>query len=165
VRRAGEHGGDQRALVRRRDAGLDGDREEAHASSVTSTGGRRRVLDWGENLLVLSDWEENLLLLLQALGSSAGDGRRDCDDRIGKDVYCRKGDGGGTGGMLSVSLADAGADAALDDAPEVDAARERRNRLRPDCCLGRRRTWPIQAVRSLLLTSKGEVRDPRRRQQ
>jgi hypothetical protein len=53
VRRPGVHGGDERALVRRRDAGLDGDREEALASSVTSTGGRRRVSDWEENLLLL----------------------------------------------------------------------------------------------------------------
>jgi hypothetical protein len=136
-------GGNERAFVRLRDAGLDGDREEAYASFVTSTGGRRRVSDWGEKLLVPSDWEEEQVLLpvRQALGSAnAGDGRRDCDDRIGKDAYCRKDDVGGNGGVHSVSSADAGADAALDDAPEVDAARESRSRLRLDCCLGRRPT-------------------------
>jgi hypothetical protein len=70
VRRAWAHGGDVRAVARRRDAGLDGYREEAFASSVPSTGGRRRVSDWEENLLLLSDWEENLLLLVRhALGS------------------------------------------------------------------------------------------------
>jgi hypothetical protein len=41
-------------LVRRQDAGLDGDREEALVSSVTSTGGRRYVSDWEENFLLLS---------------------------------------------------------------------------------------------------------------
>jgi hypothetical protein len=100
VRRPGVHGGDERALVRRRDAGLSGDREEALASSVTSTGGRRRV----------SDWEESLLLLpvRQALGSAnAGDGRRGCNDRIGNDAYCRKDDGDDSGGVCSVSSADA----------------------------------------------------------
>jgi hypothetical protein len=100
------------------------------------------VSDW-ENLLLLSDSEETLLLLpvRQALGSAnAGDGRRDCDDRIGKDAYSRKDDGGGSGGAHSVSSADAGADAALDDAPEVDTQLERRSQLRLDCCLGRRPT-------------------------
>jgi hypothetical protein len=87
------HGGDERAVVRRRDAGLDGDCEEALASSVTSTGGRRRVPDWEENLLLLSDCEENFLLLpvRQALGSAnAGEGGRDCDDRIGNDAYAAR---------------------------------------------------------------------------
>jgi hypothetical protein len=136
VRRAGVHGGDERALVRRRDARLDGDREEAFASSLTSTGGRRRVSDWEESLLLLPVWEENLLLPVpQALGSAnAGDGRRDCDGRIGNDAYCRKDDGGGGGGAHSVSSADAGADAALDDVPKEDAALGRRSRLRLDSC-------------------------------
>jgi hypothetical protein len=134
------HGGDERALVRPRDAGLDGDREEEYATSVISTGGRRRVSHWDENVLLSSDWEENWLLLpvRQALGSaSAGDGRRDCDDRIGKNAYSRKDDGAGSGGVHSVSSADAGADAALDDAREADAVLERCSRLRLDCCLGR----------------------------
>jgi hypothetical protein len=79
---------------------LDGDREEALASSVTSTGGRRRVSDWEENVLLLS--------VRQALGSAnAGGGRRDCDDRIGNDAYCRKDDGDDSGGVCSVSSADA----------------------------------------------------------
>jgi hypothetical protein len=79
VRLPGVHGSDESALVRRRDTGLDGDREEVLASSVTSTGGRRRVSDWEENLLFLP--------VRQALGSAtAGDGRRDCDDRIGNDA-------------------------------------------------------------------------------
>jgi hypothetical protein len=66
--------------------------------------------DRKENLFLLSDWEENLLLLpvRQALGSAnAGDGRRDCDDRIGNDAYCRKDDGDDSGGVYSVSSADA----------------------------------------------------------
>jgi hypothetical protein len=65
--------------------------------------------DWEENLLLLSDWEENLLLpVRQALGSAnAGDGRRACDDRIGNDAYCRKDDGDDSGGVYSVSSADA----------------------------------------------------------
>jgi hypothetical protein len=102
-------------------------REEALASPDPSTGGRRRV----------SDWKETLLLppARQALGSAnAGDGRCDRDDRIGNDAYCRKDDGAGRGGVHSVESADAGADVALDDAPEVDAALERRSRLRHDCC-------------------------------
>jgi hypothetical protein len=42
------------------------------------------------------------------LGSAnAGDGRRDCDDRIGSDAYCRKDDGNDSGGVCSVSSADA----------------------------------------------------------
>jgi hypothetical protein len=69
VGRAGVHGGDERVLVRRRDAGLDGDREEAIASSLPHA--------------------------------------RDCDDRIGNDAYCRNGDGDDSGGVYSVSSADA----------------------------------------------------------
>jgi hypothetical protein len=104
------HGADECAVVRSRDAGLNGDREETLASSVNSTGGRRRLSDRKENLFLLSDWEENLFLLpvLQALGSAnAGDGRCDCDDRIGNDAYCRKDDGDDSGGVYSVSSADA----------------------------------------------------------
>jgi hypothetical protein len=90
-------------------------------------------------LPLLSDWEENLLLLSPTgVGvANAGDGQRDCDDRIGNDAYCREDDGsgtGGTGGVHSVSSAHAGADVALGDTPEVDSASERRSRLRLDCC-------------------------------
>jgi hypothetical protein len=46
----------------------------------------------------------------------------------------RKDDGGGSGDVHSVSSTDASADAAIDHAPEVDVALDRRSRLRHDCC-------------------------------
>jgi hypothetical protein len=46
--------------------------------------------------------------------------RRDSDDIIGNAAYYCKNDGGGSGGVYSVSSTDAVADAALDDVPEVD---------------------------------------------
>jgi hypothetical protein len=96
--------------------------------------------DRKENLLLLSDWEENLLLLpvRQALGSAnAGDGRRDCDDRIGNDAYCRKDDGDDSGGAYSVSSADA-----------------RRSMMR------RRWTLPLNVVADCVITG-AEGDDPR----
>jgi hypothetical protein len=43
---------------------------------------------------------------------------------------CRKDEGGAGGGVRSASSADAGADSALEDAPEVDTALESRTRMR-----------------------------------
>jgi hypothetical protein len=78
----------------------------------------------------------HLLPVRQAVATaSTSDGRCDGHDCVGNDAYYTQSDGGGSGGLRRVSLADAGTDAALNDALEMDTSFEGRRGLRHDWVL------------------------------